>query len=790
MIARSGTFTSPDRASVSACKKGHYCLNGEKTICPENTFEPMTNSSSCTGKCSKKENKFSIPGAHACSCFGTFLKVNSGENEFECLCLPGYYRKVKDDVPQCALCDAGTIQPGNTTFASSCTSCGFFETSNEDRTKCVTSMATVLPLALILTIVLGTATYFLNRKLKRYKVHVKKLDSRIASQKNRLRKKSIEMQQLVKLNQPTQKQEDIFEQYRKIIREGDDDEMPYRIKMYEMENITLQKSLGKGAYGEVIKGVVKEEHFGETIQKEIALKQLHIKNESSTNRVLGNFLDEVRNLAQVGSNDNVVAFYGVAWDAQNFPSIVLEFVPGGELNSYLEDFNCVEGDGVGLANPTLLAIALGIVRGVQHIHDKGMVHRDLKPQNILLDDRYVGMPPVPKIADFGESRETDTELTMTYVGTALYIAPEVYRGERYGRSADVFSLGIILNQIDTRQSPATGVNYTAMNAREPGSARPRFRENIPKQIRSLLESCLTYDPEGDSGPEGDLSYGRPSIDSLLIMVSRLAEEELKYSSGKSVQSLSSSRSLPAIADGAERIKDFMELEGKKCPTVFKEISHDEIWKLLEIYEKYKKDQKLSETISTTTSGNKSMSTIQALLLSIDAHSLDEFLNLTRLTHHKEQILALGIGSTLKELAASGYTSTQYHEKIPGIKRQHANRLERQLRKWREKRESEASGKKKRVTSYHEGMLRSLDAEDLDEFLDLLKMKKFKQGILDLGIGTTIMELAESGYDCDRFCMEVQGMLGNHGERLARQLRRYKEKREGRRSSIIDGVEFV
>ena len=71
-----------------------------------------------------------------------------------------------------------------------------------------------------------------------------------------------------------------------------------------------------------------------------------------------------------------------------------------------------------------------------------MIHRDIKPQNVLLDISAVDElhPPTPKIADFGESRDEDKDLTMTYVGTPYYIAPEVFRGERYGTSADILAL--------------------------------------------------------------------------------------------------------------------------------------------------------------------------------------------------------------------------------------------------------------------------------------------------------------------------------------------------------------
>ena len=81
------------------------------------------------------------------------------------------------------------------------------------------------------------------------------------------------------------------------------------------------------------------------------------------------------------------------------------------------------------------------------------------------------------------------------------------RGERYSASADVFSLAIVPQQIDTLQHPRTGVNYTAVEPRL-RSFRPAIRDGVPERILSILKACTRYENNAQFGGEGDLTYGR------------------------------------------------------------------------------------------------------------------------------------------------------------------------------------------------------------------------------------------------------------------------------------------
>ena len=172
---------------------------------------------------------------------------------------------------------------------------------------------------------------------------------------------------------------------------------------------------------------------------------------------------------------NLVKLYGGCWDRPDELCIVLEFCPHGSLRDLLAMKELTMVDGSKLSELTWTSayfrIMLSVAECFRYLHHEQldgnpMIHRDLKPDNVLIAE-HDGRP-VPKVADFGESRtmslaeahaerkdhlaneeeEEDAEagdfLTMTMVGTPMYVAEEVLRGEAYGTKVDVYSFGVVL----------------------------------------------------------------------------------------------------------------------------------------------------------------------------------------------------------------------------------------------------------------------------------------------------------------------------------------------------------
>uniref|UniRef100_A0ACD5WT69 Uncharacterized protein n=1 Tax=Avena sativa TaxID=4498 RepID=A0ACD5WT69_AVESA len=191
----------------------------------------------------------------------------------------------------------------------------------------------------------------------------------------------------------------------------------------------FEKLLGKGSFGEVYQGKLRSPR-----RRLIAVKRLINSNEYSERE----FSNEVQSIGQI-HHRNLVRMIGYCKEGRH-RMLVLEFMPGGSLRSFL--FKPERPPWSWRAEA-----ALGIARGIEYLHDgcaSPIIHCDIKPDNILLDDMNA-----PKITDFGISKllgDQQVHTTVTNIrGTRGYIAPEWFRSEaRIDTKADVYSFGVVL----------------------------------------------------------------------------------------------------------------------------------------------------------------------------------------------------------------------------------------------------------------------------------------------------------------------------------------------------------
>src|SRR5207244_3276972 len=199
------------------------------------------------------------------------------------------------------------------------------------------------------------------------------------------------------------------------------------------------------------------------------------------------FLREARALAQVNS-PNVVAVYDAGEDAER-PYLVMEFVEGTTLERELV--------GSGRVEPArAVAVATDIASGLAAAHERGIVHRDVKPSNVFLTPSDAA-----KIGDFGIARLERPDATLTLTGQTFgsppYMAPEQATGGKVDARADLYSLGCVLFQMLVGRRPFSGDDAVSLVYQHVHSTPPRVDSlvpTVPVELGALVAGLMAKDP--------------------------------------------------------------------------------------------------------------------------------------------------------------------------------------------------------------------------------------------------------------------------------------------------------
>ncbi|TMW59257.1 hypothetical protein Poli38472_004326 [Pythium oligandrum] len=260
-----------------------------------------------------------------------------------------------------------------------------------------------------------------------------------------------------------------------------------QMKRIAHDEITVLRPLSKGSYGEVYLGQLETRH--------VAIKRLLPEKKHFT-RSIEQFSSEIRLMSAL-EHRNIVQFVGVSWDHLQNMSAIVEYMDSGDLSEVLTKNKTT------LAWPKeKISIAMDVAEGLVYLHSMRpvVVHRDLKSKNVLINKRGLA-----KLSDFGVSRKTTVNETMTSgVGTLLWTAPEIIEGRKYSEKADIFSLGVVLSEIDTCEEPYlskrgdTGERIPGMQIVQMvrlGHLKVDFRPDCPSKVRELAMQCTALDPD-------------------------------------------------------------------------------------------------------------------------------------------------------------------------------------------------------------------------------------------------------------------------------------------------------
>ncbi|WP_436957354.1 Stk1 family PASTA domain-containing Ser/Thr kinase [Staphylococcus sp. AS1337] len=244
------------------------------------------------------------------------------------------------------------------------------------------------------------------------------------------------------------------------------------------ERYKVTKKLGGGGMSRVY---LAEDSI---LKRSVAIKAIRIPA-GEKEEAIKRFEREVHNLTQL-SHDNIVNVFDVTEDDENF-YLVMEYIEGLTLSEYIQKNHPLVVD-------TILNFINQIINGIKHAHDTKIVHRDIKPQNILVDKNQT-----LKILDFGIAKAlSETTMTETnhVLGTVQYLSPEQARGDITDNGTDIYSMGVVLYEMLIGKPPFSGETAVSIAIKHIQDPMPNVTDER-SDIRQALSNVVLKATEKD-----------------------------------------------------------------------------------------------------------------------------------------------------------------------------------------------------------------------------------------------------------------------------------------------------
>ncbi|NXA48398.1 NEK5 kinase, partial [Nothocercus julius] len=278
-----------------------------------------------------------------------------------------------------------------------------------------------------------------------------------------------------------------------------------------MDNYEIIKKIGEGSFGKVFlaKGKINNE---QCVIKEISLTKMPVKEKEASQK-------EVILLAKM-KHANIVTFYA-SLQEKNKLYIVMEYCDGGDLRKRINMQH-----GVLFDEDQILSWFVQIALGLKHIHDRKILHRDVKAQNIFLSQKG----KVAKLGDFGVARELNNTLELAYscVGTPYYLSPEICENRPYNNKTDIWSLGCVLYELCALKHPFEGNSLHQLVLK---ICRGHFRPVSPNysyDLRILISQLFKISPR--DRPSINSILRKPFLEKLVVrhLTPELTQEEISH----------------------------------------------------------------------------------------------------------------------------------------------------------------------------------------------------------------------------------------------------------------------
>jgi serine/threonine protein kinase len=271
----------------------------------------------------------------------------------------------------------------------------------------------------------------------------------------------------------------------------------------------IERKLGEGSLGAVYAA------HDEKLNRRVAVKVLHRRAGEPVRRRLR---DEARKAAALG-DPAIVTIFSVL-DEADPPAIVMELVEGFSLDRFTAELNFEQK----------ARLLREVARGLSVAHEHGLVHRDLKPDNVI-----VGPDMRPRILDFGLALSLDeaSRQGLGFEGTPLYASPEQVRSQPLTTASDVFSFGSLMFKVLTGRPPFIGESAGQTLEAIATTAPPFLREvavGVPEDLQAICLACLAWSPtDRPTAAEVALELGRFLVGEPVRLKPRLYDDLLRRS---------------------------------------------------------------------------------------------------------------------------------------------------------------------------------------------------------------------------------------------------------------------
>ncbi|MCJ8332343.1 MAG: protein kinase [Lentisphaeria bacterium] len=261
---------------------------------------------------------------------------------------------------------------------------------------------------------------------------------------------------------------------------GDEDEVValfHELKM--LGDYKIKKVLGEGTSGIVFLAIKNDAEY--------ALKLFKFANlaDSRQEELKSRFMREADFLSQI-SHPNIVQLHEFGFSGDGIPYIVMEYVKGSTLKRFI---------GSSLSYNRKIEIILKVASAIQDIHGHGIIHRDVKPDNVMIDDDMT-----VKLTDFGIIRLPDSELTLiaNIMGSPAYLAPEGFVSANVTNKSDVFSLGIMTYELILGRRPFLADDLFTMANMVQNEYPPepkKLDSGIPDRLQLIIARMIKKSPQ-------------------------------------------------------------------------------------------------------------------------------------------------------------------------------------------------------------------------------------------------------------------------------------------------------